>query len=122
MEVKTDPGHQRPAGRPPPRRVAVAGVNANACETACNGVLRSGLRLTAARVPWNRHHPLRRGDLTTLPRHLAAAPERNPEMCARCVAIVWEGARESLLRPLVRTRGSLRPANRPGNPSRGELN
>ena len=74
MEVRADPGHQRPAGWHPPGRVAVAGINANACETAGNGVLRSGLRLTATRVPWCRHHPIvaqrpdgaphRTGDLT----------------------------------------------------------
>ena len=82
MEVKTDPGHQRPAGRPPPRRVAVAGIKANACETACNGVLRSGLRLTATRVPWCRRHPLWRGDLTALPKHLMACIKRSPEVCS----------------------------------------
>ena len=52
MEVSADLRHQRSQGRPPPRQVAVAGMNANASEKACNGVLRSGLRLTATRVPW----------------------------------------------------------------------
>ena len=95
MEVKTDLGHQRPAGRPPPRRVAVAGANANACETACNGVLRSGLRLTAARVPWCRHHPLWRGDLTTLPENLNARNTRNAK-------VAW-GRGWAWIRPLKRS-------------------
>ena len=109
MEVKADLGHQRPAGRPPPRRVAVAGANANACETACNGVLRPGLRLTATRVPWCRRHPLWRGDLTALPEDLKARIKWNAEAVwgqglgmgwsgginLPCVADVWEGARRN---------------------------
>ena len=47
MEVRADPGHQRPAGGHPPRRVAVAGINANAGErhaTVCFGQDSASLR------------------------------------------------------------------------------
>ena len=44
MEVRADPGHQRPAGRPPPRQVAVAGIKANAGEQAMQ-------RCASARTP-----------------------------------------------------------------------
>ena len=67
MEIRADPGHQRRAGWHPPRQVAIAGIRANECETACKGVLRSGLRLPATRVPWCRRHPLWRRDLAALP-------------------------------------------------------
>ena len=44
MEVRADPGHQRPAGGPPPRQVAVAGIKANAGEQAMQ-------RCASARTP-----------------------------------------------------------------------
>ena len=68
MEVRAYPG------APTPVRVSTHLVRwpmpastPNACEKAGNGVLRSGLNPTAARVPWYRYHPWRRGVLTALP-------------------------------------------------------
>ena len=90
-------------------------MNANASEKACNGVLRSGLRLTATRVPWCRRNPLWRGDLTAPPKDLKARIKwnaeavwgqglgmgRSAELNPPCVADVWGGARRNPLRPLV---------------------
>ena len=62
------PGINAPQVDPHPVRWPLQASKPTPVSRQCNGVLRPGLRLTATRVPWCRHHPLWRGDLAALPK------------------------------------------------------